>query len=50
MPFEFASQLLTRDLSSDGDGTVGKLKMVLLLVLFADSDFASSSDFMVGVV
>lgn len=31
-------------------GTVGKLKMVLLLVLLADRHFASISDLIVGVV
>lgn len=41
---------MLRDLSSADESTVGKLKMVLLLVLFADKDFASNSDLIVGVV
>lgn len=50
MPFDGGSQLV-RDLSSDDDGTDGKVKMVLLLlVLLADKHFASSSDLIVGVV
>lgn len=58
MPFDGASQLLllllmllVRDLSSEDDGTVGKLNIVLLLfVLLADKHFASISDLIVGVV
>lgn len=50
MPFDGGTTLLFgRDLSSD-DGTVGKLKIVLLFVLLADKHFASISDLIVGVV
>lgn len=50
IPLDAASELLERDLSSEDNGTDGKLKIVLLLVLFADKHFDSISDLIVGVV
>lgn len=48
-PFEVSTSL-ERDLSSDDVGTVGKLKIVLLLLaLLAERHFASISDLIVGV-
>lgn len=52
MPFEAKSEFIfERVLSSDDGGTDGKLKIVLLFVLFADKHFVSISDLIVvGVV